>query len=218
MYFKKERAIDNRLNREHGWIEALDVADLENPGMLPGRPQERVRVSKILCHRLFDENIHAQFHQAAADFRVGNGWNGYAYRINVALHRFQRRERLRVKFLRERRGACCIRIEHSRELCRFHFAVDPRVIPPEFTATGNGHTYAPDLASGPHRCSIPLGIEFGSTVTAGGKAWIAIPAWFAAAMSASRSKSSVSQRATAYPASSGRQVFCGIRQSIPSMR
>jgi len=54
----------------------------------------------------------AKFHQAAAHLCVGTSWNGYAYRINRALHRFQGRERLRAEFLRESRSARRIRIEH----------------------------------------------------------------------------------------------------------
>src|SRR5437899_406820 len=114
--FQKWRAIDSRINREHGRIEAFNVADLENPRMLPGRAQERVRIREIFCHGFFYENIDAKFHQAAAHLCVGTSWNGYAYRINRALHRFQGRERLRAEVLRESRSACCIRIEHPREL------------------------------------------------------------------------------------------------------
>src|ERR1700756_2743257 len=191
VHFKKKRAIEDWLNRQHRGIESFNVAYLQNSGVLFGGSKQGVGIGKILRHGLFDQDIDSQLHQGAADFGVRDGRNGNAGGVNLSLHFLQGRERPSVEFLREGCGPCGVAVEDSRQLGGFHLAINAGVITAKFTTTRNRHTNALAFAGGRHFLSLPFESAFGSTPPATGKASIAIPAWLAAAISAWRSKSRV---------------------------
>src|SRR5262249_23935985 len=84
MHFEKKWAIQDRFHREHGRIDTLDVADLQNAPMLFRGREKSIGVGQIFRHRLFDEHIQTKFHQAAANLSVGDSRYGNARGIHLA--------------------------------------------------------------------------------------------------------------------------------------
>src|SRR5207237_8780839 len=90
MDFEKERAVENRFDGDHRGIEAFDVADLQDALEFFCGGSESVSLGQIARHRIFDEDVEAEFHQAAADSGVIDGWHGDARGIDMAAQIFQR--------------------------------------------------------------------------------------------------------------------------------
>src|SRR5579862_6233570 len=120
--------------------------------------------------------------------------NGYTRRVHCALQLLNTFERSNPKLLRDRFGPRCILIHHPNKLDGIHLTIHTRMIPAELARTHNGNTTLsmfPRHAPFAHSFFIPRESPVGSAAGANGKAWIAIPASLAMAISFSLSKRSV---------------------------
>src|SRR5438477_9600712 len=110
----------------------------------------------------------------AADFGVSNRWHCHACRVNLALHRCQRMERLRAEFLCEGCSACRIRVEHPDKFGGRYFAVNTGMVASEFTASDHSDTCAlhstGGATHGAHHFSLPSEEAIGSASAMVGKA------------------------------------------------
>src|SRR6266700_1863991 len=198
MYFKKQRAVQYRLDRNHRRIETFHVPRLQNSRILFRSVEQRVGFRETHGHGFLDENVESHFHQPAANFSVGNGRNRDARGIRAAAQFLETLQSLRLKFCCDCRGAFRVLVEDADKLRALEFAVHPRVVAPEFARTNNGDTNPFRLlCRRVHSLFIPLGAWLGSDTAAGGNAWIAIPAASADSISFARSKRSVRPASTA---------------------
>src|SRR6266481_792614 len=194
--------IQNRLDRQHRRVESFDVADLQQASISLCRVQQRIRLRKALGHGLLDENFKAHFHQAAADLSVLGRRHGHADGIHSAAQFVESSEGVRPEFSGSSLRALSAFVEDADQFSVLNFAVNARVIPPEFTGPNNGDTYLSRLRCRRHSLFIPAEGSFGSADDAGATAWIAMPAASANSISFVRSNSKVR------PASTARAVAC----------
>src|SRR5438094_4766301 len=198
MYFKKQRAVQDRLDRNHRRIETFHVPRLQNSRVLFRSVEQRIGFRETHGHGFLDENVESHFHQPAANFGVGNGRNRDARGVRAAAQFLEPLQSLCLKFCCDCRGAFRVLVEDADKLRALEFAVHPRVVAPEFARTNNGDTNPFRLlCRRVHSLFIPLGAWLGSDTAAGGNAWIAIPAPSASSISFARSKSSVRPASTA---------------------
>src|SRR5467141_857937 len=203
VHLEKERMIQNRLDRQHRWVESFDVADLQQALMPLCRVQQRIRLRQSLRHGLLDQNIEAHFHKAAANLSMLGGGHGHADGIGSAAQLVERGEGMGPKFGGGSLRAFSAFVEDADQFGVLNFAVNARVIPPEFTGSDNSDTYLSRLRCRRHSLFIPAAVCFGSAVAAArGTAWIAIPASFASSINFVRSNSKVR------PASTTKAVAC----------
>src|SRR6266478_7667163 len=205
---EKERMIQNRLDRQHRWVESFDVADLQQALMPLCRVQQRIRLRQSLRHGLLDQNIEAHFHKAAANLSMLGGGHGHADGIGSAAQLVERGEGMGPKFGGGSLRAFSAFVEDADQFGVLNFAVNARVIPPEFTGSDNSDTYLSRLRCRRHSLFIPGAVSFGSAAdTARGTAWMAIPAASANSINFVRSNTRVR------PASTARAVACAFFMS-----
>jgi len=136
--FKKERERDGFLNGENGWVEALEVADLEDAVVLGGELNEVPGALEIEGDGLLDEDVEAGFDELTADFGMGNrGHRDYAG-IGVIGEFLERGEGARVKFCRCGGGCLFVAIKDAGELGTGEIFEYADVIAPECAGSGNG--------------------------------------------------------------------------------
>ena len=171
VHFEKQRPVQDRLNRNHGRIETLDVAHLQDPSVFLCRVEQCICLHETNGHGFLDKHVETHFQKPAAHRCVGDRRDGHASGIRLSAQFIETFQDLRLKFSRNGRGTLLILVEDSNEFRAFEFPVHSRVVAPEFACTDNGNTNLLQLSRRrTHSLLIPSGASLGSGAASGGKA------------------------------------------------
>src|SRR5579885_772970 len=130
VHFKKERPVENRLDRNHGGIEPLDVPDLQNAAIPARCPKQRIRFRKARGHRLFNEHVNPAIHELAAHLGVRHRGYRNAYGFGQAAEFREISYRPRPEFFRQAFRSGGVPVVDGRNLDAFHFAIHAEMITP----------------------------------------------------------------------------------------
>ena len=98
-----------------GWIEAFEMADLQDP-FGAGRDNRQVmRLGQGRRHRLLDQHVNPVFQQIARDRMMGHSRHGDGGEVGAALERAMIAQRNGIDLLRELRSPLSFGIDHKRE-------------------------------------------------------------------------------------------------------
>ncbi len=171
MYFEKKRPIENRLNRCHGGIKALDVAHLQNPFVPPRRFEKRIRLLEIQGHRLFDQDVQPVFEQPAAHLDVRDSRHRHAGCFGKFADFFEAAQRARLKFYSDGLRASRISIVNANKFSPLQLAIHSRMVAPKFPRSHDGGAdFSRISPHGAHSFFIPPEALFGSAAMAGANA------------------------------------------------
>jgi hypothetical protein len=147
MSLKEHGAAKARLDGEDGWVEALQVAGLEDEVALIGKADEVVRVGEVGGEGLFDEEVDAGIKQGGGHGVVMDGGNGNCCGVDFEAGReelFRGGEDRNGVFGGGVGGTGGIWFDggdqSDAEAGGFKLAIDPEVVAAESAGAGYGDT------------------------------------------------------------------------------
>src|ERR1700730_6209834 len=120
------------------WIESLQVADLQDAVCARGAGNKIVGLCERGGHRFFNDDVHPEFEQSAADARMLNCRHSNAGGVHAAYKRFNVPKSFRGELLRDLFGSCVVGIYDSYQLRAFQFAIHASMVPAKITGADNG--------------------------------------------------------------------------------
>ncbi|HTW78191.1 MAG TPA: hypothetical protein VME23_01480 [Terracidiphilus sp.] len=146
MRFKKHGPLEARRHCEHGGVEALEMAGLNNSANTFSARDQVVGFGEICGQGFFDEQVDAGIEEICGDGIMMNGWNGDAGGVEIEVRSEEFADRVKNRDLvlcSGFMGAGRIGFDGGNESYgltgRFKFAIDAEVIAAKCARAGNGN-------------------------------------------------------------------------------